>query len=136
MFQDLTRELAIARMPFLLSLTADMDDWPPWTEEQFLHELPDKWILSFVSDKGVAIMSRRDIEHVHLHLLAVAPNARGTAVGSAFIEEIKARVQDRIFTLKVPKDSRGAVTFYQRHGFQADGEATGRWMGMKLVRQA
>lgn len=118
MFLDLTRDVAIQRMPFLLALTADRLDWPPWTEQQFLANRWDKWVLSFMDDTGVAILSRIAEDHVHLHLLAIHPDLRGRGNGTRFMREIDRRVGAQRFTFKVPGDSEDTVRFYLRHGFQ------------------
>ena len=130
MFRTLSRDICIEQMSFLLSLTADMRDWPPWTEENFLFDAPKKWELSFLSDAGVAIMSMPEPAHVHLHLLAVRPSSRGQGHGSRIMQEIKRRAGENRLTLKVPHDSAGAVSFYKRNGFEFDT----RWWPMEFRR--
>lgn len=125
----LTRDMAIHRMPWLLTLTADHHDWPPWTQEQFLMELPEKWSLSVCSEHGVAILSRPVEGRVHLHLLAVDRDKRGHGHGSDLMAETKIRAGADRLTLKVPADSRAAVAFYCRHGFRF----TPRWQPMELT---
>lgn len=134
-YVTLTRERCIAQMPFLLTVTADQIDWPPWTEAQFLYELADKWSLSFSNDIGMATLSSRSPEQVHMHLLGIVPERRGMGNGTKFMREMIARVAGRRFTLKVPSDSERAVRFYLRHQFAfTDRPADSRWWPMERPR--
>lgn len=122
-------------MPDLLRLTADQHDWPPWTTDNFLHDLPEKWLLSFISNSGIAIVSRLESDHVHLHLLAIAPDMRSQGIGSRFMSELLRRAGDDHLTLKVPRDNAGAIKFYHRHGFIFEmPDSAARWRPMFYLR--
>lgn len=119
-------------MPWLLTLSADQIDWPPWTREQFMMPLPRKWELSFFSPRGgVAVLSHPEgHDDPHLHLLAVHPHQRGYGLGSAMMREILKRTSGRL-TLKVPCEASGSIRFYERHGFTLTARpADKRWWPM------
>lgn len=128
--RDLSPEFAVDTMPWLLSLTADMHDWPPWTAAQFLADRPRKWDLSFMHEHGVAILSEPEPGRVHVHLLAVHPDHRGSGAGSEIMAEIKRRAAGKKLTLKVPRDGVKARAFYEQHGFALAGADTARWLEM------
>jgi len=123
--QTLTRDIAAARIDWLVSLTADKADWPPWTSDQFMADLPGKWDLSFIGPHGVAIISTRPGQP-HLHLLAVEINHRGMGHGSAMMAEA---IRRGVRSLKVPGDAPQTVKFYRRHGFQFKP----RWLAMEMA---
>lgn len=129
-FATLTREVAHRRMPWLLSLSADRVDWPPWTEQQFLMDLQRKWDLSFFSECGVAVLSEREPGHVHLHLLAIHPDYRGRGHGAVMLAEAIRRASG-VLELKAPGDEPDVLRFYRSHGFKVISEPGKRWVGMR-----
>lgn len=98
-----------------------------WTRDNLLFDLPEKWALSFVVWPGLtayAVLSRKETG-VHLHHLAVSPNIRGNGLGARMLAECLYR---GVRTLKVHRTNRGAIRFYERHGFEFTSGGEYRWM--------
>ena len=74
-FPVLDRALAVASLQALHDLAADME-WLAWTDENYLHELPDKWAFSRLAVlpdgtvAGYALCSRKGTR-LWLHRLVV-----------------------------------------------------------------
>jgi ribosomal protein S18 acetylase RimI-like enzyme len=98
-------------------------DSNPWTEEQFLFELPSKWTLSFMvklEDQvvGYCIMSSKFLGKTHIHHFMVKDTFRGGGIGSAMIDEARSRVVPYTeLSLRVHSTNQRAIEFYTRHGF-------------------
>lgn len=127
-FATLSRERCKTLMPMLLSLVADQHDWPPWTEEKFMFDLPDKWDLSFSGENCVAVISTKP-GHPHLHLLAVNRAVRGLGLGTRALREALDRTGDEL-TLKAPTK---AMRFYLQRGFMVCGSIA-LWTEMRYVK--
>jgi ribosomal protein S18 acetylase RimI-like enzyme len=65
-------------------------------------------------------ISSRKADDVHLHHIVVAPGYRGSGLGAAMLERLRAVARDagaRRLTLKVYRTNEGAIRFYEREGF-------------------
>lgn len=60
-----------------------------------------------------------------LYFITVHPDARGFKIGEKLIEHLKATTCHRCIKLNVAKDNDGARRFYERLGFQVEGESLG-----------
>jgi GNAT superfamily N-acetyltransferase len=104
-----------------------------WTLEHFLLDLPEKWGLSFAAwDGGTPVaytmLSRRDIDRVHLHHFMVAAPYRGKGLGARMVAEMMSRTAAsgaRHLTLKAQLDNAPARAFYAHHGFHERGMENG-----------
>ncbi len=109
-------------MAAYVAISADVS---PWTADNFLKDLPEKWSLSFSlwEDVPIAycIMSRRG-GAIHINQFMVAPYARGDGIGAEMLKEALKRGAT---TLKVAPSNQRAIRFYERHGFQVEGEENG-----------
>jgi ribosomal protein S18 acetylase RimI-like enzyme len=123
-FPVLDRALAVASLHALHDLAADME-WMAWTDENYLHELPDKWAFSRLAVlpdgtvAGYALCSRKGTR-LWLHRLVVGQAFRGRAIGRALMGELKAlaRAEGLAGTsLKTPVRNDGARRFYEGQGF-------------------
>lgn len=123
-FPVLDRALAVASLQALHDLAADME-WLAWTDENYLHELPDKWAFSRLAVlpdgtvAGYALCSRKGTR-LWLHRLVVGQAFRGRAIGRAMMGELRelARQQGLAgISLKTPVGNDGARRFYGGLGF-------------------
>ena len=92
-----------------------------WASEHFLHELKDKWRLSFlVFEKnnliGFLIASRKE-NSVHIHKFIVDEKMQRNGVGGLMLEHLLHSVDDTV-TLKVSIGNVKALSFYEKHGFR------------------
>jgi ribosomal protein S18 acetylase RimI-like enzyme len=108
----------------LLAIAADIPG-EYWSRDNFLHELPEKWHLSFavgIDDRPIAyaILSKKTADIVHLHHFMVAAEYRNRSIGSDMMIEMEKRV-GRLnctqLTLKGEVQNVAAQRFYERHGF-------------------
>ena len=97
-------------------------DWRAWfdTATPFLAEDPDRAAL------GLAAMYREADEPAVAHLISiwVAPEARGTGIGDALVEEVVnfASVQGvAVVRLDVAEGNDQAARLYERNGFRLTG---------------
>ncbi len=122
------RTLSLARVQGNLeALIAVASDVPGeyWTAENFLHDLPGKWCLSFGlwrndSLIGYAFLSRKATKHIHLHHFMVTAALRNQGHGARMVNEMLSRCQDagaEKLTLKTPNGNAGAIRFYAQYGF-------------------
>lgn len=101
-------------------------DVSPWTDENFLKDLPEKWELSFAlwrdgDPVAYCIMTRRQ-GLVHINQFMVTARERGRGLGGRMLAEALRR---GAASLKVDPSNTGAIQFYERHGFQRHGEENG-----------
>ncbi len=104
-----------------------------WAKSNFLHELPEKWELSFCAwdnniVAGYAILSRRSADTVHLHHFMAACRRRGKGLGAMMLEEAIRRARSTgaaNMSLKVGDDNARAISFYHRAGFEQTDSANG-----------
>jgi len=98
------------------------DPRDPWTEDNFLEELPRKYELSFAAYEGtelllVAIASQKAEDECRLHLLVTVSHRRGTTVGTSFWEPWLAELRKmgvKHLTWKVHRESERAMNFYRK----------------------
>lgn len=113
-----------------------------WTLENLLMDLPDKWCLSFgvwATDHPVAyaILSRKDVDEIHLHHFMVTPGFRRHGLGGIMVEEMEDRAREAgstRLTLKVGSDNLGAQRFYARHGYIQSGRDGAYLVMSKVMR--
>lgn len=113
----------------------------PWGAGNFLHDMPDKWTLSFYATNekqkaiGFVIASVRD-ECLHIHRLAVDRDTQGKGVGRQLVEEVKKKAVARkakAVTLKVARQNMPAIQFYHKLGFVVrKDEGVNHWMELKI----
>ncbi len=97
----------------------------PWTREQILLDLPEKWTHSLLMHQGNSIagfaFNSVKGESLHIHALFVAPEFRHHGFGGRLIEKICER--GRLFgfhcvRLRVAPSNQPALRFYEKHGFE------------------
>ncbi len=103
-------------------------DWPvlDWKEENFLINLPDKWISSFaMCDEeqivGFCIASEKVVGVFYVHLFFVSLAMRGKNIGWKMMEEVIRRSRQRDMKkimLRCPVTLNKAIGFYERNGFE------------------
>ena len=104
-----------------------ISDWKycNWKEENFLYDLPKKWLLSFaVYDQndltGFCIASNKIPNVYYIHLIFISGKSRGQSLGTTMLEQAKKTAMehhlDRI-ELRCPESNTGALAFYQKKGF-------------------
>lgn len=142
--ETLSRPTMIAYVAELRKIAADQPD-EYWEQEHFLHDLPQKWELSFAvfsRDKlaGYAILSRKDDSSVHLHHFMLGPDSRGLGIGGRMMEEVERRARDAgaaTLSLKFRTGNIRVQRFYERCGLQLSGPEAGyRMMTKKLTRRS
>ncbi len=125
--ERLTRAGAEREADALLALGRDLS-WDDWTPDHLLGERPGKWELSLVARRegepvAYAISSRKGSD-VHLHHIVVAPPLRGSGLGRSMLDHLRilaAEAGAARITLKVYRDNRDAMRFYEREGFAVVG---------------
>lgn len=70
-------------------------------------------------------------ERGYVDQLAVAPQAWGTPVGAALIDEAK-RLSPTMLELNVNQDNARALRFYEKHGFTKTGEGINPRSGLPI----
>ncbi len=141
---DLDRETVERHMGDLLAVAADVPG-EYWEVEHFMLDLPEKWTLSFAAWRagrivGYAIVSRPELERVHLHHFMIAAEMRGCGIGSRMADELERRAVaagcSRV-TLKVATSNIWGMRFYERVGYariHTDGDYAlmGKWIDRAL----
>lgn len=128
-FSTLSPEMVRSNIDALIAVAADVPG-EYWTEENFLVDLPKKWVLSFGVWRqsgliGYAILSERCPQQIHLHHFMISAAERGHGHGAHMVAEMVDRCrasQARLLTLKTPMDNHGAIRFYKRYGFSETDE--------------
>ncbi|MDH5523662.1 MAG: GNAT family N-acetyltransferase [Desulfobulbaceae bacterium] len=105
-----------------------IDEWPliDWKEDNFLIELPGKWMSSFAMFErgqivGFCIASEKVPGVFYVHLFFVSPGMRGKNIGWKMMEEVnrRSRVNDmHKVMLRCPVTLNKAIAFYERNGFE------------------
>ena len=100
--------------------------WGNWKLDNFLQELPDKWVMSsYAVDQmnqpiGYLIASVKG-GAAHIHRIIVAPTWRSKKLGTALIRNLEEQIQKfnlaRI-TLKVDVKNYSAIGFYCKLNFE------------------
>ena len=136
----LTKEKLTEHLKVLLTIDSDTLA-KPWTAENFLYDLADKWSLSFFAMdhtqvSGFVIGSAK-AESIHIHRLAVGGNFQARGIGKQLVEAIKNRALDRKvkkLTLKVARLNTPAILFYYKLGFLiSKDEGVNHCMEIKLT---
>ena len=113
----LTSDIIRNRFPELLDVMYDMEDIQ-WTTEQWLIDLPKKWVWSFVYTEGGKIVgycvASQKKEMCHVHRLMVHPWWRGRGIGTKMLDHLSSICQCGI-TLKTT--TYEALDFYYKQGF-------------------
>ena len=121
----LTSDDAKLRGKQLIELGRDLA-WENWKLDNFLQELPDKWVMSsYAVDQmnqpiGYLIASVKG-GAAHIHRIIVAPTWRSKKLGTALIRNLEEQIQKfnlaRI-TLKVDVKNYSAIGFYCKLNFE------------------
>ena len=132
-FQNITFDHALQFAELYLPIWSDTS---PWSVDNFLRELPEKWRLSFgvwMSSQpiGICIMSRRR-GFPHIHHFMVQRRWRNTGIGSRMLAHAKNTAGNQI-SLKVSPENIGAIRFYTRHGFQNVSLENEHWVMISAV---
>jgi len=130
--KPLRREEVAASIDDFIAIASDIPG-EYWNAENFLLDLPEKWMLSLcarIGDKpvGYAIISRTASACAHLHHFMVASDQRGIGLGVDLLAHVKDRCESEGchgLSLKVARDNHRAQTFYRSHGFICEGEENG-----------
>jgi putative acetyltransferase len=94
-----------------------------WWRERWRNELVPSATITVAEGGGTIIgFVTADPGTLDLDQMVVAPEAWGTEVAAALIDEAK-RLSPQGLDLRVNKDNDRAVRFYQKHGFVICGEA-------------
>lgn len=102
-------------------------DYPePWLPENFLMELPKKWVLSryveFEGDPVGFIIASLKEDSITLHRFMIDPNYRDLHLGETLYWNFEAGCKKvskaKKITLNVLSDNLGAIKFYERLGYK------------------
>lgn len=136
----LSRELAEQYIQQLVALDVAGSGW---SRQQFLSELPEKWVWSRVAIAseaiaGVLIASQRAFDHVHIHELIVSQQLRRAGIGRRLIESLMndavSAIQIARVSLKVSTENRDAQRFYFANGFEeSTKERDMLWLTRNLI---
>lgn len=107
-----------------MDLSCDLE-WDYWSKENFLLDLPKKWLLSFYAEYdgmviGYCISSEKQ-NCVWLHHIIIASDMRDKGLGKILLAELESRTKS--FTnknnirLKVLSKNISSINFYLRNGF-------------------
>lgn len=120
---NITKKFVLENFDSLKSCGHDLD-WDDWEKENFLHDLTQKFELSFgVSACGLiagySILSLKNSKNVHLHRFIISSKYRGKGMGSFMWDEIIKRFKNHEadgLTLKVHQKNIKSIRFYEnRH---------------------
>ena len=122
-FVVLTSSLATRLLPTLHEIDADALG-EPWRSEQWLVDLPEKWVhsrVATVDGRPVGfIVASRKAHAVHVHRIAVAASWRDRGIGAALLRAAAASARSRgaaRLTLKVARSNARALHLYHTLGF-------------------
>lgn len=122
---DITKDHLVKNISEYIRVSYDVS---PWTEENFLADLPRKWELSFSLWSSVpvayCIMSERK-GLIHINQFMVIDYARKSGIGETLLKLAQGRGAQ---SLKVSPDNTRAIRFYQKHNWHAVGEENGYWV--------
>ncbi|MFH1073227.1 MAG: GNAT family N-acetyltransferase [Nanoarchaeota archaeon] len=101
----------------------------PWTDQNYLFELPEKWKLSSYvrvdgAVAGYAIVSKKNEEEAYLHKILVDARFRGTGIGKRLFEDMIRTCGNRGFKkirFKVKVDNEQANRLYRKMGVLYEG---------------
>lgn len=121
------RPAVAADAPALAALEA-MAFPHPWTSLQLVSELRQATALGWVAEDAAGTagysLFRRVLDEAELLRLAVAPARRRQGLATALVEQGLAALRDggcAAAFLEVREDNRGAISFYERSGWQRAG---------------
>jgi GNAT superfamily N-acetyltransferase len=142
-FRTLSPDFLRERERDLMRIASDQPD-EYWTLQNFLIELPKKWLLSFgvfqdADFSGYVIASAKSPESIHVHHFMLRADRRGKGIGARMMAEAEVRCRaagaSRL-TLKVKQSNQAAVQFYQKAGFLLSEEAQDYLCLHKPLRQS
>jgi ribosomal-protein-alanine acetyltransferase len=134
----LPREIAIrpARLSECAAIAALAKELLPeaWTEAQLSSEiaLPEGrvWIARSGGALVGLLVARRELDELHVLLMAVAPEARRHGIGARLLETVVAGERGLARAhLEVRESNKGAQSFYATLGFEVVGRRAGHYSG-------
>ncbi|MCX6250380.1 MAG: N-acetyltransferase [Bacteroidetes bacterium] len=120
-------KLELDRMlPLFLEQTRGFE-YNNWTRENFLSDLPDKWLLSIFAESdrktaGFSINSHKE-DALHIHYFFVFKEYRKLFLGNKMLDHcVKIAKENDLsrLTLKCNFENYKAVNFYFRNGFHIE----------------
>ncbi len=122
--EPMSRASLQAQLDFAVGLE-QASGLPPWNAENFLAELPEKWLHSrwimlqnnLDAPVGYAIVSRKAPDNLHLHRLVVNPMGRGYGGLALRLLIADCAPHSRFMTVYTIPDAVRAAYFYERAGF-------------------
>ncbi|MGP0091455.1 MAG: GNAT family N-acetyltransferase [Xanthobacteraceae bacterium] len=106
-----------------------------WWRERWRHELvPTARITVAEAGGNLQGFVTVDPRNGYLDQIVVAPQAWGSGVAEALLEEAK-RISP-VLELKVNKDNARAIRFYEKHGFHLSGEDVNENSGRPVYTMA
>jgi len=129
-------EVRPARLPECAEIAALAKELLPeaWTEAQLSSEiaLPEGrvWVARGTGPLAGLLVARRELDELHVLLMAVTPEARGHGIGTRLIETLLAGERGLVRAhLEVRESSRGAQSFYASLGFEVAGRRPRHYSG-------
>jgi len=126
MLKLIIRDMREEDIPSILEIERNSSN-PPWSEEQFLNEIYNKYALSKVAvfDGEVIgyICANYLLHESHILTLAVDPDFRRRGVATKLMNEATRELKKRgcvFMYLKVRVSNAGAQKFYELFGFKAE----------------
>jgi len=126
MLKLIIRDMREEDIPSILEIERNSSN-PPWSEEQFLNEIYNKYALSKVAvfDGEVIgyICANYLLHESHILTLAVDPDFRRRGVATKLMNEATRELKKKgcvFMYLKVRVSNAGAQKFYELFGFKAE----------------
>lgn len=130
--QKLDRNFLRERITEFMRIDKNIPFDPPWTEENFIVDLPGKWKHSFVALEGARIIgfsiaSVKDIDDRacgYLHRIAISQEFQNRGVGGMLIEALEESLREAaIDLLFCSTNERNLIAqeFYDDMGFSKSG---------------
>ena len=98
----------------------------PWTIENYLYELPNKWLYSIglLSENnillGFIIASEKIVNNVHIHKFYTRPEYRNQKIGSRLFIHLYNKAKNnqiKALSIAVYQNNKIAYDFYKKLGF-------------------
>ena len=141
MIVRLNKKMALGNIDRLIEIDEVVLD-KPWTEDNFLVELPGKWEHSHVALEdtnivGFVICSIKG-ENLHIHRIAVSPEYQGRGVGTALVEYLfddrsEYGMKYRHVTVRTKKYNTNAQRFYKMKNFKRIGSDGPDYVYKKVI---
>ena len=118
----LTAEYIVNNWPAIESLEKSSGLTPTWNKDNFINELPKKWLLSraLIIDgnlTGYIVVSEKSAHCIHIHRLVIAPLLQKHGFGTELMQDVINTEKQKYDFISLKSWSDAAKTFYQKFDF-------------------